>query len=282
MKMHKYQNEIRLTSKVRTAVAIILAFVCPILWIGAAIDLLDSGQSQIDWYDVLILLVLLVVYLYWIFTKFRSTDLRYEIDFDEEGISEKRYIGKEKKILWERFSEYRCEAAPSPYRAGMKFFRVIFVSNDKRNPTVIKTAAFPESKLHIFKDDIFPFCDAFMNNWERWRRIQESKERGTVKIKIPRHDMYERLPQFLPPRAKIKKGDGTTVWAGWRGETAIFVINEPTDVTIRMGRFVYPFSGRVMPGRNYSCVQDKSGPHWKAVYRLCDDEITSLIDLVKK
>lgn len=281
MKIHKNQNEIRLTNKVRTAVAVVLSIVYPLLWIGAVIDVCDYETGQVEWYDIMILALLLMFYLWWLFTKFR-TDLRYEICFNEEGIFEKRYIGKEKKILWERFSEYKCEVVPSHYKSGMKFFQVEFISNDARDQTVIKTASFPKKKLHYFNGDVFPFCDTFMRPHERCRRIQESKKNGTVKIKIPRRDIGDRLPTPIPPRARINRGDGTTLWKGRRGQTAIFVIEEPVDITVYMGGFVYPLSSRVEPGRNYSCVQDMSGPHWKAVYRLCDDDVVSLIDLMKR
>ena len=154
MKIQKQQNEIKLTNIPETVVGIVWAILLPVLWVFTAVEMLVLKSGEINWFDAVTLVILLICYLYWLFTSFRKYRLRYAICFTESGILEKR-------ISWAELSEYTCEVTGSPNKTNEKFFRLKFVSDNIDRPVIITTQHFPQSKHGVFKDEIFAFCDAY-------------------------------------------------------------------------------------------------------------------------
>lgn len=100
--------------------------------------------------------------------------------------------------------------------------------------------------------------------------VEPSKE-GTVKIKIPNVDLGI-LGIMSSRQVSIVTGEGITVWMGEHGQTAVFKIEKPTNVTIDIGKWGNPITGYVEPNRKYNCVQDL-GIHWKETYRLTEVDV---------
>ena len=91
---------------------------------------------------------------------------------------------------------------------------------------------------------------------------------GEVRIKIP--NIYLGLVGiFFRNKVQILDDNNTILWAGKRGQTAIFNISQPTKITIKVGALTNDIVGVVHAHKKYQCVQDLS-LHWKGVYTLSE------------
>ncbi len=92
--------------------------------------------------------------------------------------------------------------------------------------------------------------------------ISEMQAGGMVKIRIPRAEKM--ITAFL----ELFSSRGTSIcsimsmgkmlWSGHLGQTAIFTIEKPTEVTINMGRWVEPLTGIVKANHKYGLIRDYS------------------------
>ena len=97
---------------------------------------------------------------------------------------------------------------------------------------------------------------------------------GTVKIKMPLINLGCIAVFSTSPRSAIvKTSDGKILWEGHHGETAVFEIPEPMDITIDLGIGAHPFSGKVEPNKRYNCVPDLGFHLVKVVFYLTEVDI---------
>ena len=101
--------------------------------------------------------------------------------------------------------------------------------------------------------------------------IEEMQAGGTVKIKMPNLELGS-VGLFSSRRATVETIYGKISWEGEHGQTAIFEIQEATDVVINLGKWANTFNGKIQPRKKYNCVQDM-GLHWKATYRLAEVDV---------
>lgn len=83
----------------------------------------------------------------------------------------------------------------------------------------------------------------------------------TVTIKLPR------VPSGVSEHAIIRTIGGDILWQGTHEQIVHFPISGPLAITIDLGAWANPFSGRVAPGKAYTCIQD-TGIHWKPTFHL--------------
>ena len=99
--------------------------------------------------------------------------------------------------------------------------------------------------------------------------ISELTAPGTVRIKLPNIELG--LVGLFSSRATTiyNTNNNSIIWEGRHGETAVFEVNEPTEITIDMGGWVNNFNGTVVPRKRYTCIQDM-GAHMFATYTLTE------------
>ena len=158
MKLTKCDKGIYLSNIPKAFIGAILAIVYPVFWAFTAHDLLLNNFADVDWFDVLALVILLPVYICWLIKDF----VRYKITIDENGIKEYRLLAKNKELLWDEIEEYICEVTPAPYRASENFFKITFYS--KTNKPSIQTWSFPNSQKQNLQSEIFSTCDKYFGN----------------------------------------------------------------------------------------------------------------------
>ncbi|WP_291657516.1 zinc ribbon domain-containing protein [Clostridium sp.] len=95
---------------------------------------------------------------------------------------------------------------------------------------------------------------------------------GTVRIRIPNNIAVGVGGIFASRSAVITDGEGKVLWEGRHGDTAIFRIDEPVEITVDLGSFANETIGKVEPMKRYTLVQDM-GMHWKATYRITEVDI---------
>lgn len=95
--------------------------------------------------------------------------------------------------------------------------------------------------------------------------VQKSK---VVKIKMP---PGEDLTILFAPTLTVSIGL-SEVWSGKPGQTASFELDNPADVTIRLGTWGNSVSGTVEPGKKYALTQDM-GIHMRATYHLTEVDV---------
>ena len=103
--------------------------------------------------------------------------------------------------------------------------------------------------------------------------ISEMETAGIVKIKLPRTEQISGgwVGLFSSKEAFIS-AHGRTVWIGKHGETASFMVNGITPITVYLGSWGNPVKGYVSPRKKYELVQDY-GIHWKATFRLSEVDV---------
>lgn len=96
---------------------------------------------------------------------------------------------------------------------------------------------------------------------------------GVVKIKLPKtQNISGGWVGLLSSKAATIYSSEKTLWTGKHGETAIFTIDKPTNITIDLGTWANNISGTVNPKSKYQLVQDY-GFHMKATYRLTEVDV---------
>jgi len=98
--------------------------------------------------------------------------------------------------------------------------------------------------------------------------IKEIQKGGTVKIILP-YIQAGAIGLFFSHSARITAEDDTILWSGRQGQTAVFEIGEPQNITIDLGSLANPLKGYIEPHKKYSCIQDM-GLHWIATYILTE------------
>lgn len=104
--------------------------------------------------------------------------------------------------------------------------------------------------------------------------IESLSPNGQVKIAIPRTEVISgggAAGLLIAKDVKISSKSGQ-IWSGKHGDTAIFEIEEPTEITIDLGKWANPVKGTVNARRRYQLIQD-FGIHWKATFRLTETDI---------
>lgn len=103
--------------------------------------------------------------------------------------------------------------------------------------------------------------------------LSEINPVGIVKIKMPRTQQISGgWIGLLSSKEIFIFSNGRTIWRGKHGETATFIINDVTPITIYLGTWGNPISGFVSPRKKYELVQDY-GFHWKATFRLSEIDV---------
>jgi hypothetical protein len=102
--------------------------------------------------------------------------------------------------------------------------------------------------------------------------LSEMVKGGTVRIKMPNDIVQGWIGLFSARDAFVKDSNGNVLWKGNHGENASFTIDEPTSITIELGRWANPVTGTIEPKRKYSLVQDM-GVHMLATYRMTEVDI---------
>lgn len=77
------------------------------------------------------------------------------------------------------------------------------------------------------------------------------------------------VQSHAPEQATIRTIGGSSLWQGTNEEVAHFPISGPLAITIDLGAWANPFSGRIAPGKAYTCIPD-TGIHWKATFHLVE------------
>ena len=92
------------------------------------------------------------------------------------------------------------------------------------------------------------------------------KENETVQIQLP--DAEAGYASSFPSRsASVTDSRGQILWAGKHGETAVFALKRPEQVTVDLGGFADPVSGPAAPGGKYALIQ-QPGAAGNAAYRI--------------
>lgn len=159
MKLKHSDNIVELTHFSKTIVGSICAIVFPILCASVIIGWFLDDLSNVDWIDALFLIVFLIGYAIWLFKDFRESVLRYRIIIDHKGITEYRFLLKNKFLAWNDVQEYMCETTSSPYRTNEEYYLIAFYAKDERMP--VQTWSFPERKKQVIQDAVFYVCDRY-------------------------------------------------------------------------------------------------------------------------
>ncbi len=163
MKLKQSKECIELSnSLVKMFFGILLAIMIPIFYVLFVFDLIQSSFQNIDWIDTLFMIGGPIAYCMWFFFEFRKTGLRNKIVLGDRGITEKRFLCKDRIILWEDLDEYHCESAPPAGKERINYYTITFSS--KKNQIVIHTWIFPENKLHFIRNTVFDFCERYERN----------------------------------------------------------------------------------------------------------------------
>lgn len=169
MKLNRTPGEITITNTSRTVMGVIFP-IAALLMLGSMVaDWLTAGEPLAEsWLSLAETAVFAILGLFWLCTGFRKKVLTYAYVFDKDGVREKRLIGKGKYISWEDMGEYICEYVGYKDKTYTRIWRVTFTSSSPDGkPTVISTPPFPETKLSVFRDELFAFCDTMRAAAER-------------------------------------------------------------------------------------------------------------------
>lgn len=104
--------------------------------------------------------------------------------------------------------------------------------------------------------------------------IKVAKHDNRVRIQIPNTEALGGqgiINAFIAKDAYVRSG-ARTLWEGKHGTMAIFEISAPAEITVDLGKWANPTTGKVVPGHRYQLVQDQ-GVHWKATFRLSEVDV---------
>ena len=168
MKMTVTTEGITVTNTSKTAVGVVFPLVSLLLAGSALYDWIRAGVPFSEsWFTLTEITALAVVGVWWLCTGFRQRALTYAYVFDRNGVREKRVIGKGKYIPWADMGEYICQYVGYKGKTYMPLYCVTFTSQHADKPVQITMPPFPETKLPVFRDQLFAFCDAARAEAER-------------------------------------------------------------------------------------------------------------------
>lgn len=103
--------------------------------------------------------------------------------------------------------------------------------------------------------------------------ISEMNTVGVVKIKLPKTEQISGgWVGLLSSKEAIISSNGKILWRGKHGETATFIVDDVTPITVNLGTWANYVNGSVSPRKKYELVHDY-GFHWKATFRLSEVDV---------